>query len=235
MPQRLRCQVLGVVNHGERVYSVTLKPESPAPRYRPGQFLHLALDAYRPGDFWPDSRVFSIASSPDERDILRITYAVKGEFSTRMESELAVGREVWVKLPYGDFTIQAGRRVCLLAGGTGITAFTAYLAGLTAAHAHPVDLFYGARQPELLIYRRLVEEAAWRCPALRAHFLAETAPEGAGCLAGRLDLDLIGHLIREPDRVDYYLSGPPAMLSALSRQLSERGIKPERVHLDAWA
>ena len=37
-------------------------PNGRAPRFRPGQFLHLALDAYDPSGFWPDSRVFSIAS-----------------------------------------------------------------------------------------------------------------------------------------------------------------------------
>ena len=32
--------------------------------FKPGQFLHLALDAFEPGGFWPESRVFSIASAP---------------------------------------------------------------------------------------------------------------------------------------------------------------------------
>jgi ferredoxin-NADP reductase len=163
MPQKLRCEVSNVVDHGERVYSVLLKPERPAPRFSPGQFLHLALDPYRSGDFWPDSRVFSIASSPTERDGLRITYAVKGAFTTRMETELAEGREVWVKLPYGEFTIAGDADVCLIAGGTGITAFTAFLAGLQAENRQQIDLFYGARQPGLLVYRPLVQEAATSC------------------------------------------------------------------------
>ncbi len=53
--------------------------------------MHLALDRYDPGGFWPDSRVFSIASSPVERQRLTITYAVKGAFTTRMERELTPG------------------------------------------------------------------------------------------------------------------------------------------------
>ena len=47
----------------------------PVPRFTPGQFLHLALDPYDADGFWPDSRVFSIASSPDARTNLAITYA----------------------------------------------------------------------------------------------------------------------------------------------------------------
>ena len=63
MPQKLRCEVAEVLNHGEGVYSVFLKVDSPAPRFLPGQFLHLALDEYKPGDFWPDSHTFSCCLS----------------------------------------------------------------------------------------------------------------------------------------------------------------------------
>jgi ferredoxin-NADP reductase len=233
MPQKLRCEVADVIDHGERVYSVLLKPEKPAPRFRAGQFLHLALDPYRPGDFWPESRVFSIASPPSGRSDLRITYAVKGAYTTRMEAELAAGREVWVKLPYGEFTVADDRSACLVAGGTGITAFTAFLSDL-AADCQPVDLFYGARRPDLLVYRPLVEEAIRRCPALRAFFFAEQNVPGADCASGRLDLGTIGHLIRDEDGLTYYLSGPPVMLASLRSELAGRGVRPDRIRVDAW-
>ena len=68
----------GSSTHGERVYTLALRPERPVPRFRAGQFLHLALDPYDPTGFWPESRVFSIASPPAQRDSVRITYAVHG-------------------------------------------------------------------------------------------------------------------------------------------------------------
>jgi len=88
--------VLSVTDHGEHVYTVDLEPSMHVPYFTPGQFLHLALDPYEPDGFWPDSRVFSIASSPDERSLLSITYAVKGAFTTRMERDLTVGSTAWV-------------------------------------------------------------------------------------------------------------------------------------------
>jgi ferredoxin-NADP reductase len=90
--QKLDCVVERIVAHGERVYTVSLRPERPVPRFRAGQFLHLALDPYDPGGFWPESRVFSIASPPAERDRVRITYAVHGGFTARMEHDLVEGR-----------------------------------------------------------------------------------------------------------------------------------------------
>jgi len=166
-PQKIRCQVQQITAHGDHVYTVDLTPERPVPRFRPGQFLHLTLDDYDPSGFWPESRVFSIASSPTQRGRLRISYSVKGSYTTRMEKELSPGRRVWVKLPYGDFVIQEATDVVLLAGGTGITAFTAFLENLTAGNQHMAYLVYGARNSDLLIYRDMIESRANLIPSLR--------------------------------------------------------------------
>ncbi len=234
MPQKLRCRVTDILDHGERVYSVFLEPETPTPRFLPGQFLHLALDKYTPGDFWPDSRTFSIASAPAERQLLRITYAVKGQFTGRMEAELRIGSETWVKMPYGEFIVNAENDVCLPAGGTGVTAFTAFLAGLPAEHPHHVHLFYGARRPGLLIYRPLVEAAMQRCARLQVHFLAEQEAEGTDCLPGRIEAEAVFGSVPDPLSVTYYLAGPPEMIRGLTSGLSQRGVLPSRIVADAW-
>ena len=234
MPQKLRCEVLRVLDHGERVYSVFLKPEARIPRFLAGQFLHLALDEFRHGDFWPDSRPFSIASPPSEPGMLRITYAVKGRFSGRMEAELHAGRQVWIKLPYGEFTVNPRSEACLLAGGTGMTAFTAFLSGLKADYPHPLHLFYGARRPDLLIYRALAEAAAKNCPNLRVHFLAEEGAQGSDCQEGRIDLETVWNVLSDPLRVTYYLSGPPGMLDSLKAGLGQRHVADGKIVMDAW-
>jgi hypothetical protein len=41
-----------IIDFGEHVYQVHLRPERPLSRFRPGQFLHLALDSYDPSGFW---------------------------------------------------------------------------------------------------------------------------------------------------------------------------------------
>ncbi|HEX4568193.1 MAG TPA: FAD-dependent oxidoreductase, partial [Vicinamibacterales bacterium] len=153
MTQKLRCSVERVIAHGERVYSLALRPERPVPRFRAGQFLHFALDPYDPSGFWPESRVFSIASSPAERDEIRVTYAVHGRFTERMEREAIEGRRVWIKLPYGEFIIDSRNDIVLLAGGTGVTAFTAFLEDVPPAEDQSITLAYGARMVNLLIYR----------------------------------------------------------------------------------
>ena len=219
--------VRGVTDHGERVYTVDLEPSMTVPRFTPGQFLHLALDPYEPDGFWPDSRVFSIASSPQERNRLTITYAVKGVFTTRMERELAVGGNAWVKLPYGEFVVDPARDAVLLAGGTGITAFTAFLGSLTPAHATRVLLFYGARTPDLFVYGPLAEARAREVPTLTCHLVCEATH-------GRLGVNAAWPLIESLDDPIFYLSGPPQMLAALTAQLRGRDVDEAGIRTDAW-
>jgi ferredoxin-NADP reductase len=225
--RRLPCVVVGVTDHGERVYTVELSPSEPAPRFRPGQFLHLALDPYEPDGFWPESRVFSIASSPTRRDRLAITYAVKGAFTTRMERELVAGGTVWVKLPYGEFVVDPTRDAVLFAGGTGVTAFTAFLESLVPEYDRHVELFYGARRPGLFVYGPLTQTRAREVSSLTCRLVCEETD-------GRLDAGIAWPAIQTLGDPVFYLSGPPAMLAALTGQLRGRGVAMEVIRTDAW-
>ena len=224
MPQKLACTVERVIAHGERVYTLVLRPERPVPRFRAGQFLHLAIDAYDPTGFWPESRVFSIASSPRNRDVVHLTYAVKGDFTTRMEQEIVEGRDVWIKMPYGDFVVDPHADVALLAGGTGVTAFTAFLEALEPETSCRVALGYGARSEDLLIYRDRLERCSARVPALQITYVV-----------GRpLSPDTLWASLRDPLATEFYISGPPAMLRGVGDGLRTRGIAPAAIHVDAW-
>jgi len=234
--RRIACTVERVIDHGERVYSVELRPSMPVPRFRPGQFLHLALDPYDPGGFWPESRVFSIASGPAQRDRLRITFAVHGKFTERMERDLVKGRQVWIKMPYGDFVVDGAGEIVLIAGGTGVTAFTAFLEDLAPGSRQPVTVAYGARTSELLIYRGVIDACAARLPGLRVAYFAEQieANEPPGIHRGRISIAPIWPSLNDAARATFYLAGPPPMLNAMSHELRGRGIRQEAIRIDAW-
>jgi len=235
------CRVDQVIDHGHHVYTVDLIPDNPLPRFRQGQFLHFALDNYESSGFWPDSRVFSIANSPSQRDRLRITYSVVGCFTTRMEQEIEVGRGVWTKLPYGDFFIDDSKDAVLVAGGTGITAFTSFLDSLTNEYQQRIYLAYGARTWDLLIYQNLVQQCVKTVPRLRAFYfieqgIIEKSSDGRGSdeFVGRISLDAIWPQIQRPFEANFYLSGPPQMIKAISQDLRDRSVQSESIRIDAW-
>jgi len=238
IPRKIPCTVESTIDHGERVYSVNLLPERPVPPFRPGQFLHLTVDEYDPSGFWPESRVFSIASSPHDLRQIRICYSVKGRYTSRMECALKSGGRVWVKLPYGEFVIDEADDVVLIAGGTGITAFSAFLKGLTSDYPNKVYLAYGARNTHLLIYRDLVDQQAAIVPCLLPFYFVEKDGDGhvraRSEVAGRLSMDALWNHIESPMEATYYISGPPQMIKVVSHDLLERGIHGSHIRVDAW-
>jgi len=239
-PQKIRCSVKKVENHGDHVYTVDLTTERPLPTFKPGHFLHLTLDDYDPSGFWPESRVFSIASSPNFRNILKISYSVRGRYTGRMENELHEGMSVWVKLPYGDFVIQDTSNIVLLAGGTGITAFIAYIDGLNNELNGNVFLAYGARKRELLLYRNLIDAKAKANERFRSLYFLEDDDGDSNYLnpneflRGCLSLESIWNQLKEPQGATYYIAGPPSMINALTRSLLKKDIFPEMIKVDAW-
>jgi ferredoxin-NADP reductase len=235
-PQKLRCQVTSIVPHGEHVYTLELRPEAPPiPRFKPGQFFHLALDPYDPAGFWPESRVFSIASSPRERQRMEFTYSVRGRYTARMEKEIIAGRDVWVKMPYGEFFVNLDRPVVLLAGGTGITAFTAFLGDMVENPRFPVTVFYGARQRELLVYRPLVEQCVRNLTKLQAYYFLESFQrQSPNELPGQISISAVWQRLPDAATSRFYFSGPPAMLKGLTMQLRDKGVEGDSIHTDAW-
>jgi len=62
-----------------------------------------------------------------------------------------------------------------VAGGTGISAFAAFLAMLTSQRTLPVTLVYGARSPDLLLFDEMILGQHRRIPALQVVFSRRTA------------------------------------------------------------
>jgi len=155
-----------------------------------------------------------------------------------MEQELMEGKTVWIKLPYGDFVIQLTTDVVLLAGGTGITAFTAFLSSLSDNAAKKVFLAYGARTADLLIYRTPIDECAKKAQYLRRWYFVEKGRVDSALrgpmILGKLSVREIWRQIDNPLASTFYLSGPPDMINTISRDLKERGIKMDAIRVDAW-
>jgi ferredoxin-NADP reductase len=152
---------------------------------------------------------------------------VKGAFTGRMERELAEGVAVWTKLPYGDFVVDPASDAVLFAGGTGVTAYTAFLQMLQPDHGARVLLCYGARTQGLLVYSALAQECARRSPGLDVRLFSEDRD-------GRLSVEAVWQTVAGLHAPVFYLSGPPQMTSALSPQLEARGVSPSDIKTDAW-
>jgi len=131
-----------------------------------------------------------------------------------MEQILNGGGELWVELPYGDFVIDSSSDAVLIAGGTGISAFTAFLEALTPESKQKVTLVYGARTPELFLFQEMILSQNNKVPGFNVIFFTETPdasfagrmatlPKPPGCFTGRISVDTV---LRPPSSVLRHLS-----------------------------
>ena len=234
---KLPATIIQAEKHTDEICTLTLKPHKMFPAFKPGQFLHLAIDAYDPSYPWPESRVFSIASSPLLKDIIRVTFIVKGAFSRRMYHELKLNDVVWLKLPYGEFTFDEKVPAVFIAGGTGITPFIAFLENicLKKLSIAPVQMHYGLRNPQQIIFKELLRSCSQELPGFQQFLYIENpgTEYSENFIEGQINIEKIYDLNRDTDAV-YYLSGPNEMIKSFRDYLKEKGVNASRIRSDEW-
>ena len=241
-PVRFEATVEQVTRHAPDVCTYRLRSAVRLPIILPGQFIHLTIDDYDPADFWPESRVFSVANAATDRRTVLLTISRQGAYTSRILDTLRQGDRVWGKGPYGEFSIRGGtgiRRAALIAGGTGVTPFCAFMDDALNGASLSVDevvLFYGARTPDLLIYRGLADACAARIPWFRVIYHAESASaDDSPIRPGRLDPRAIVTELGDIGKTAFYISGPKQMIDYFLADLNgECGIPLERLIVDAW-
>jgi len=237
---KIKCFVASIDNFNNEVFILKIKPTKRLPHFKPGQFLHLAIDPFDPSDgFWPESRVFSIASAPFDPEI-KIAYAVKGVFTKRMRDEIYEGKEVWIKLPYGYFTIDTStnNETVMVAGGTGITPFISFIsAGLNMPNSIPMRLVYGFKKSEFFLFKNIIAEAIKSFRDFKVSIFCEEdikQIEDFHIKKGKISFDSIWEISQDPHNSVYYLSGPIQMIKLFKENLMEKGIAQNRIRIDEW-
>jgi len=224
--KKYRAEVVSVINPIEGVYTVEFRSLDKPFRYDPGQFLHLALDIYEPSGQWPDSRCFSIQSSSAD-EFIKITYAVKGRFTNRMQTLLQLGTEVILKLPYGHLFSQPHSKsnTIFIAGGTGITPFLSlFIHPYFKEYTKPI-LFAGFKTKKMNLYGKELDIAKHINPEFLWNFIYEDTD-------GRLNI----HDIFKEQKLNstFFISGPPIMIKSFIDYLISRGVDKKLVLTDNW-
>ncbi|MBN1531198.1 MAG: FAD-dependent oxidoreductase [Spirochaetes bacterium] len=225
--KKYRSEVAAIENPVADIYMVSLRSLEKRYKYSPGQFLHLALDGYDPSFPWPESRCFSMQSHQEE-EMLKITFAVKGAFTGRMARELAAGREVWVKLPYGELFSREHRRenTVFIAGGTGITPFLSIFTSPAFGEYRNPRLHFGYRDDR---YHSLYRDELDAARRINPTFTVEAVDQET---EGMLDIAKIyGAHGNDPA---YFISGPPAMIKSFKEYLLARGVPETEIRTDDW-
>ena len=224
MIKKYLAEVINIDNRVEGIYTVDLISLTVPFKYHPGQFLHLALDEYDPSGQWPESRCFSMQSAPG-KELIRITYAVKGIFTSRMQQELKPGKQVTMKLPYGDLFMKPHKKMnnVFIAGGTGITPFLSLFTHESFKEYTNPRIYLGFRSKKYNIYD---SELSF---SLKSHTLLNIFYED---IEGSLDICKI--FSKNGTNSDYFISGPPDMIKSFKQTLIAKRVPINQVLTDEW-
>ena len=230
LAKKYKSVIKSISNPFKEIYTLEFESLGRSFKYHPGQFLHLAIDKDYDGiGQWPESRCFSMQSNPTE-DTIRITYAVKGEFTRQMEETLKVGSEVWLKLPYGDLFQQPHNKenTVFIAGGTGITPYLSLFTNDSFKEYFNPQIYLGFRSKAYNIYENelniIQSEDGFTLSKNIKIFYQDSD--------GLIDIDQI--FSENKICSNYFISGPPVMINSFKKSLVDKGVPEVNILTDDW-
>jgi Na+-transporting NADH:ubiquinone oxidoreductase subunit F len=195
------------------------------------------------------TRAYSLASRPEDtgRAVFNIRLAVppagqETEIPPGIVSSwlftLSEGDDITLSGPFGDFHVQkTDREMVYVGGGVGMAPLRAMIhQELARGTQRRIRYFYGARSAADLFYSDELGELAARHPNYSwTPALSDPAPgdrwTGAtGFIHEVLLAEMRGH--PAPEECEYYLCGPPLMISAVLSSLKRLGVEPGSIFYD---
>ncbi len=164
--RRYEGTVLSVKRHHGDVLEVTCQlPKQWS--HRPGQFAFITFERFE------GAHPFTINSADHASG--QVSFAIKalGDYTTRLQTELDVGRAVTVEGPYGCFDMQldGDSEQVWIGAGIGVTPFIAWLESLQAEpeRAPKATLYYCVNNAEEAVFAEQLQRLADTVPNITLH------------------------------------------------------------------
>ena len=194
---------------------------------------------------------YSLACNPEIESLLRLNVRIAtpppgqdcppGVGSAYM-FHLAPGDTVTASGSFGDFHIKPTQReMVYIGGGSGMAPLRSHISHLfeTEKTARRVSFWYGARSRQELFYQGYFESLAEQFPNFHFHpALSSPLPEDNWIgLTGFIHTVVLQQYLEShenPRVAEYYLCGPPAMISACLKMLEALDVPPAQIAYDEF-
>ncbi len=203
----------------------------------------------------PTYRAYSMANHPAEGNIVMLNIRIAtppwdraaGKFmnvnpgicSSYIFSRKP-GDKVMISGPYGEFFLKdTDREMMFIGGGAGMAPMRSHIFHLfhTEKTKRKVTFWYGARSKKEIFYEDHFKDIEKKFDNFKFTIaLSEPLPEDDW----KGDVGFIHQVIydkylskhEEPEEIEYYLCGPPMMISAVTKMLYDLGVPDEMVMFD---
>lgn len=151
------------------------------------------------------------------------------------------GDKVTISGPYGEFFIKPTKKeMVYIGGGAGMAPLRSHIFHLfhtEKTRDRNVSYWYGGRSSRELFYTEDFREIEKEFPNFQYHIaLSEPLPEDnwTGPVGFIHNVVFENYLKNhpEPEEIEYYLCGPPLMLSAVQKMLTDLGVPEENIAFD---
>ncbi len=195
-------------------------------------------------------RAYSMANYPKEDDIVMLNVRIAtppprtsdippGIASTYIFN-LKPGDKVTISGPYGEFFAKdTQREMCFVGGGAGMAPMRSHIFDQfkTIQTNRKVTFWYGARSYREMFYDDEFKDLEKENPNFTYHVaLSDPQPEDNWKgMTGFIHQCLLDNYLQthdDPTEIEYYLCGPPMMLSAMQKMLYDIGVEPEMIAYD---
>ncbi|KKU48517.1 MAG: hypothetical protein UX68_C0012G0029 [Parcubacteria group bacterium GW2011_GWA2_46_9] len=191
-----------------------------------GQYIQMAL----PELLYPDpkgaSRTLSIASSPNDKEKISISFRDSGSGFKRTLMELPLDTLIDVEGPFGFFTLPRStfQPVAFIAGGIGITPCISMIRFADEIERPgSIILFYANRDKESAAYLNELETIAARNP----NFILKNK-------FGRIDAEFVQNSVTNMSEAIWYVVGPAPMVAAVRDVLFRLGIDEGKIRFEEF-
>ena len=233
-------RVGSIVTETPSVKTFRLLPSSngrPMPfTFVPGQFLNVTFGIGGARM----NRSYSISSSPTQRDYVELTVRrePRGAVSRHINDLLKVGDQIESGGPVGKFTFTGTEAdsIVLIAAGVGITPMMSITRYLTErSWAGDIFFIYTCRTPVDFIFANEVAALQRLNQKLRVAVTISQA-EGTDWKGprGRITKDWLTQTVPNLAARRIHLCGPPSMMDSTKAILTELGVPPDRVKIEAF-
>jgi ferredoxin-NADP reductase len=208
--------------------------------FKAGQSIDLTLLNPAESDAEGNTRTFSIASAPDENELLFATRLRDTAFK-RILRNMQPGTKLKLDGPMGSFNLHknASKPAVFLAGGIGITPFLSMIREAARQKGpHQIHLFYSNRRPEDAAFMDELDATQKRNPNF--HLIAtmaemEKSRKSWNGERGFIDAAMLKRHLAQLNGPIYYVAGPPAMVAAMKDMLVKAGVDEDDVRAEDFA
>ena len=205
-------------------------------RFKAGQYATITLPATSDQPTTNQFHDFSIASSPNDHQKLKIAFRNSASFFKAALLNLSLGELVVLEGPFGKFILPetTDKPIICIAGGIGVTPFMSMLTNINETkQPYQVTLFYSNRDTVSTAYASDLDQMAKLNPALKVIFTMTNDPQWKGETKA-IEGDFIASHLGDLSKYSFYIAGPPVMVFAIRDELRLAGVTDVNIHTEGF-